>query len=937
MPLDSPLTPDIIMVHSKGMERWISLQLAKHNGICANTLFPFPNAWLDTLIRGVEPNLPEMTVFEPDPMIFGIMGLLPACAHRDGFEDIRRYLSHDEYDIKRYQISLKIAECFDQYLTFRPEMIFAWERGEENHWQAQLWRELSKGCEHLHRAGVRKTFLGKLAGNAIPVELLPQRLSVFGTSYLPLFHLELLAKISKHTEVNLLVMNPCREYWGDIVTDKEIQKIKKHYGGSGFAEQELFLEKGNPLLSSLGAMGRDFFSIISGIEAEVTELFEDQSPEENDILSAIQSDILSLIDRTAENQHDSATIKTHRKNHRQTILIQSCHSPMREIEVLQDHLLLFFEEDPELRPGDIVVMAPDIENYAPFISAVFAGQTDEALKIPFSIADRSSGRTNRLLNGVMAILDLADSRFGATQVMAVLDAVGVKERFGITDGELSVIEKWVRDTYIRWGLDADHRKRMGFPAVKENTWTAGFERLLLGYAMPGDQNRMFSGILPYDIEGSETIILGKFLEFADQLFGIAKELSLKRDLKAWSTLLKDILSRFFSDDEDTGFERQILSSAFERLSVLSEISGFQEEIGLSVVKCFVEHSFRQEGYGGGFIAGGVTFCAMLPLRSIPAKIICLVGMNSDAFPREYHPPGFDLMAAKPGPGDRIRRNDDKYLFLQALVSAGKKLYISYVGQSNRDNSRIPPSVVVSDLMDYISKGFNLDIKEIVTHHRLQPFSDEYFKEDSELFSYSKENFEACRSARDRDFGKVKIKEFISEPLPIPGPEFLTVDIRHLAMFFSNPSKFLLQRRLSLYFDDELPGFENEEPFQLNGLERYQVEQELVKTGFEGQDMEDMYPFHQARGRLPHGTPGKIVFSDIAPKVEQFVKLVAALQGNDGGQMVAVDFKLDGFNLTGVIDNIYPDKLLRGIYAGKNPKYLLEAWIYHLVLSSCPGS
>ena len=936
-PLNSSLSPEIIMVHSRGMERWISLKLAEYNGICANTIFPFPNNWLQTLNGLIDPNNSETAIFEPDFMTFAVMGLLPlCCTQKEGFEDIKRYLANDAYDLKRYQLSQKISETFDQYLTFRPEMILAWERGEGNNWQAQLWREISKGYEHLHRAGLRKAFLDKLAENSIPVERLPQRLSAFGTSYMPLFHLELLVKISDYIDVHLLLMNPCREYWSDIVTEKEIQKIKRRYDGGEFSEGDLFLEKGNPLLSSLGTMGRDFFSTINAIEGHITELFCEPDYEETDTLSAIQSDIFHLSDRTAGNCADSIKTKTGESHYAPTILIQNCHSPMREIEVLHDHLLLFFEEDSGLRPSDIIVMTPDIESYAPFISAVFEGQTDNYHKIPFTIADQSISKTSRLLKGFMSILDLADSRFGTTQVMSVLDATGVKERFEINDRELFFIEKWVRDTRIRWGLNADHRKNMGFPGYNENTWDAGFKRLLLGYAMPGEDNHIFSGILPYDIEGDDRIILGKFVEFTDQLFTVSKDLSRARTLDDWSLLLKDILAGFFYDNEDTSFERQMLLKTFDKLAALLEISGFREKIGLPVIKYFLEHSFGRESHTGGFIAGGVTFCAMLPLRSIPAKIICLVGMNGDAFPRDFHAPGFDLLTANPRPGDRIRRTDDKYLFLQALVSARKKLYISYVGQSNRDNSRMPPSVVVSDLLDYICKGFNIDERDVVTHHRLQPFSSEYFKQEGPLFSYSKENFDACKSAQERDHEQIRLIEFISESLSEPEPEFFNVDIGLLYLFFSNPSKFLLQQRLSIFFDDELPGFENEEPFQLNGLELYQVEQELVKSGFEGKDPEGIYHLQQAMGRLPHGTMGKIVISGIVPKIDRFLQSVAFHEGQNDAEKVDVDLKLNNFILTGQIDKVYPDKLLKLIYAGNNPKYLLAAWIDHLVLSNCLG-
>ena len=931
-PLDFPLATEIIVVHSKGMERWISLALARHNGICANTRYPFPNTWLMSLFRLVEPDLPENAVYDVDFLAFKIMGLLPRLINEEGFEEIQRYLSDDTADIKRYQLSRKIAETFDQYLTFRPDLIFKWEKGEEHHWQAQLFRKISRGSESLHRAALKKRFLEKLDTQTLTADMLPQRVSVFSASYLPLFHLEVLTRISRLIEVNLLVMNPCCEYWSDILTDREIQKVRKNYGDTAVPDEDLFLDRGNPLLSSLGSMGREFISTILNLEGDVIELFDEPDHPPEDILSAVQSDILFLKDRAADPDTDSVTEIPAGHDNGHTIQIHNCHSPMREIEVLHDNLLSLFESDPSLFPGDIIVMTPDIETYAPFITAVFEGQTDETKKIPFSIADRSTGTHLPMVKGFMAILDLADTRFGVSHVMAILDGVGIKEKFCIKETELPLIEKWVRDTQIRWGRDGAHRGELGFSVSKENTWAAGIERMLLGYAMAGHHRRFYAGILPYDnIEGQDALILGRFLEFIHQLFDTAGDLTRKRTLAEWSVLLQDMLNRFFADDEQTALERQLLLTAFDNLATIEDVSGFDETIGLNVIQYILKWYLTADTRGSGFIAGGVTFCAMLPLRSIPAEIVCLIGMNSGNFPRNYHPPGFDLMAKHPRPGDRIRRHDDKYLFLQALVSARKRLYISYVGQSNRDNSRIPPSVVVSDLLDYITKGFHLSERDVVFTHRLQPFSEDYFHPSSRLFSYSVEDFDACKTAYERRFKDKAITDFISEPLSFPAPEFYTIDIGQLARFFANPSKFLLQQRLSIFLDDELPGFEDEEPFKLDGLNQYQMEQELLMARYDGEDDHHSYLVQRALGRLPHGNMGKISFSQMSQAVDQFVNKVLSHEEDKSPVKKEIDLKIEEFTLTGMVDDIYPEKIIRKVFAKFKPKYLIEAWICHLVL------
>ncbi len=927
-PRNHPFAPEIIMVHGKGMERWISMQLAGRNGICANTVFPFPNAWITALGKAVIPEAPENPLFEIRFMTFKIMALLPMCLDQEAFGELRQYLSDGEDDLKLYQLAAKIARTFDQYLTFRPEMTADWENNGEDHWQARLWREISRGAAHMHRAGLQKAMLRALSSSPASRSGLPRRLSVFGTSYLPPFHLELLAEVARHIDVHLFVMNPCREYWSDTMTFGEMRKIRAMTGGT-VPETDLYLEQGNPLLSSLGAMGRAFFSAINDVAGETRELFEVSEDCPTDILGAVQWDILNMKDRTL----DKACGESSTRIDPSGIVIHNCHSPMREIEVLHDQLLSMFEGDSGLVPGDILVMTPDIEAYAPFIRAVLEGQTDEKMRIPFTIADQRSGKDQPLVRGVMALLDLADTRMTTAQVMGILEQTGVKEKFCITERDMALIEQWVQDVNIRWGVDESHRLSLGLPGRKENTWKAGIERMLLGYAMPGLDRHMFSGILPYDlIEGGDSEVLGRFLDFLDRIFDLAGQLKEKKAPADWAVVLKDLLAGFFVDDEKTEWERRVLMKAFEGLAAVYDVSGFEGNINIRVIRAYLGEFLADHAPSGGFMAGGVTFCAMLPLRSIPAGVICLIGMNGDAFPRDYHPPGFDLIAKHPRPGDRTRRQDDKYLFLQAMLSARKKFYISFVGQSNRDNSRIPPSVVVSDLMDYITTGFGIREEDITVLHPLQPFSPAYFGENPRLFSYSSEDFNACRTAHEHEAGKISLSPFFERPLDAPPPEFRTVDIDDLARFFANPAKFLLQRRLSVFLADELPGFEDDEVFDLSGLNRYRVEQDLVGKRYAGADYEENFRIQRAMGRLPHGSVGDVLFSNIHLESRRFIERAGGFEKGYPPEKREIGLDLDEFTLTGMLTPLHGDTLVLSAYVKAGPAYLLSAWVRHLALS-----
>ncbi|MEJ2724966.1 MAG: exodeoxyribonuclease V subunit gamma [Deltaproteobacteria bacterium] len=924
-PPASPFDHEIIIVQSKGMERWLSMQLAAHQGICANCRFPFPNAFVRDIFRKVLKHVPERSVFEPQVMTWRIMKVLPSLMEKQGFEDIRLYLGEARDGMKLFQLCERIADAYDQYVVFRPEMIFRWEKGEDEHWQGSLWRELKEEGGATHRAALARAFFHALTSGSVKEEAFPNRVSVFGISALPRFHMEVLAALSRYVEVNLFLMNPCREYWGDILSSWEMQR---RVGREKKVIQEVHhVERGNSLLASMGALGRDFFDLTSEFNCEEFPVFHE--PGEGSLLCCIQSDILNLRDRSW-----GSTGKKRLSPDDDSIQIHSCHSPMREIEALHDQLLRMFEDIPDLMPKDILVMMPDVETYAPYVQAVFDLPPDDPRHIPFSIADRSVRQESGIVETFLSLVRLQAGRFGASEVLALLESDPIRYKLAFTEGDAERVRRWVRETNIRWGIDGPDRSQMGLPPFPENTWRAGLARLLIGYAMPGEEEKMFGPVLPYDhVEGEDTRILGSFVEFAENLFGHVQHLAEPRTLSGWSEMLTRSLDRFFVPDESTEREIQVLRRCLHDLVTMQESARFDVPVDVSVILNYLVDTLDKQGFGFGFMTGGVTFCAMLPMRSIPFSVICLVGMNSDAYPRQSKPLSFDLIAGAPRRGDRSRRHDDRYLFLEALLSARERLYISHVGQSIMDNSAIPPSVLVSELMDYIEQGFEIPgmpvADHVVARHRLQGFSTAYFKKEEKLFSYSEER---CHVARGLLQPPEEPEPFLSEELSEPEEESRTVDIDDLCRFFSNPARFLLDRRLRIYLEGAtiIPG--DREPFEIRGLDRYVLEQKLLAKLLAGAHVDDFLSLNRASGHLPHGTVGECLFQDIAEGVESFVsKLTPHLEGGPL-EPLEINLAVSEFNLTGRVDGIYSKGLIQYRYARLKSRDLLRAWIYHLVLN-----
>ncbi|HOW99091.1 MAG TPA: exodeoxyribonuclease V subunit gamma, partial [Deltaproteobacteria bacterium] len=814
-PLASPLAPEVIIVQSKGMEHWLSMQLASRHGVCSNCTFPFPHTVMNRLFRQVLDGLPEASAFEPESMAWRVMAVLPGLLDSPGFETLKSYLADDRTGVKLYQLSSCLADLFDTYLVFRPGMILGWQSGRLSMpgparsvetWQCALWRAVSEGRGHEHPAALRERFLASLGPAAVPK--LPGRLSLFGISSLPPFYLEVFHALSRFIPVSFYLLNPCREYWGDIRSRGEMAGMPLLRRET---VQDLHLEEGNGLLASLGAVGRDLFDMLQEYEVCEFDAFEDVEPDT--LLKSVQRDILDLVSPGPE---DGRVVKEGDRS----IQVHSCHSPMREVEVLRDSLLALFDSDPGLRPEDVLVMSPDIELYAPFIQAVFDVPRKDPDFLPFAIVDRSLKTSNSIADVLMAILDMSTSRFEATRVLELLESEPLRRRFGLAEGDITPIERWVRETGIRWGIDASWKRDRGLPDYPGNTWEFGLDRMLLGYAMTSEGGAGFAGVLPYDdIEGDSSLVLGSFLSFLRSLFERVRDFGRARTLHEWSALLEGLLAEFFAVEEEAASQVSGLRALFKGLGDMQDRAGMAQPLGLDVIRAHLKGRIGAVAEGRNFLSGGMTFCAMLPMRSVPFKVVCLLGMNHDAFPRHQRALGFDLIGRQPRRGDCNQRNKDLYLFLEALLSARSVFYASYLGQSMQDNAPIPPSVALSTLLEHVEGAYRDGEGKPVgdrihTRHCLQAFNPRYFTGAGPLFSYSRENADAARALLQP--GRTE-RAFLGDRLADPGDEWRVVDVGTLCSFFRDPAKFLLEHRLKMAIPGRPPFMEDFEPVEVTDL------------------------------------------------------------------------------------------------------------------------
>ncbi|WP_340678983.1 exodeoxyribonuclease V subunit gamma [Paraglaciecola sp.] len=945
----SLFSPDTILVQSPGMSQWLKIQIAENRGIAANLDFPLPSSFIWDLYRQHIDNLPEQSAFTKANMTWKLMSLLPTMLAQAEFSAIAAYLNQAPM-LKLYQLAHKIADIYDQYLVYRPEWILAWENNEAlddtaldnksgpdeslHPWQGVLWRALCEYSQRLgesvyHRANLHQNLLNQLRQQDEHISAKP--LYVFGISAIPQQQLEVLSALAEHREVFIFWFNPSEHYWGDIVDGKTMARanLKQLVQAQGQALEPDYLLSGNPLLASWGKLGRDYQDMLLTFDYQQHDYFVETQA--SSMLEHIQSEVFNLQFRHSFEPLAPAELLTNGDefpkieiaHSDRSIQLHACHSRVRELEVLHDQLLAWFAQNAANQPGDVVVMMPDVASYAPFIEGVF-GAANSQIYIPFGISDRNLSEESPLLSSFVQLMKLAQSRLTLSEVITWLAVPAVMRKFAINEQEYSLLQHWLADAGVRWGWDQKDKTRWGLPEQGQNTWLFGLQRLLAGYAMDGSQlfNYQQSQISPYaDIEGQQAVALGKFYLFAQELLVVMEFCQQRANLADKVHHALDFINRLYEADEQELQDLSQLRSALEQISVHQ--TQCIEPIEQSVFVAELEQQLNEKGVGQRFLAGYVNFCTLMPMRSIPFKLVCLLGMNDADYPRQSVPVGFDLMrfsAAKRG--DRSRRLDDRYLFMEALLSARECLYISYIGVNQKDNGELSPSILVSELLEYCEQGYALNDElmlapkttcqnlrqHLFTQHALQPFAAQYFVGAPRLPSYNEQALQVAITQQQplvpHKFDQHELPALFDiqqQQLLLDGvPVELAMD--DLIVFFMNPAKaFFLQRWQCRFagLGDELM---DEEPFAFGGLDKYQLNDRLISQFValhnDGQALDEsaqeqlLVHYKQqlrAEGKLPVGYSGDVALQGVATQSQALAEVVS--QQCAGHKAVLVNIEL----------------------------------------------
>ena len=835
MPLEDVFESETIVIQSQGMRRYINRYLAQKNGIAANIDFSLPARLMWQLMQQNLDNLSKLSPFATDVLHWRLMQLFEDAPFREQPNAAATYLH--QYMVSRpeayFDLAFILADIFDQYLIYRSDWIQHWQNGEllnlgsDEAWQADLWQQLT--AQESHHGEHRLQMWQRLQA-ALPTANLPKRIWVFGITSMAPMYLELFRTLSQYTDVHIFAMNPSSAYWGNII---EPATLLRQYGH--MSEAELAEHNGHPLLASLGKQGRDFFDALT---SDIAYDYQGEYFAHNHagtLLARLQNDLLDLHYPQNTDKDDKTSGLNHPELHDGSVIINSAHSPLRELQILKDQIIASLAANPSWQLQDIAVLMPKVDAYLPFLEAVFGKDCPDGQPLAYSVADVKLSRQQPLLQAIHQFLSLMGSRFELLDVLPLLDAPSIQQRYGWDSDMVAVLHTTIRDLNIRWGIDGDMRREFG-GTDDTFTWQQGLERVVMGWMLPqNSQHHAWQNAVPYASEPTHWPLLAQLWQFIHSLQQYHSAWQQAADVNTWVARLQAAVTDLFAPLDTDLFALQQWQQNLSEWLAQTELAQYQGQLEYALVKRHVGAFLEQESQAG-FLRGGITVCSMVPMRGLPFKMLCLLGMNDGEFPRDSKAPSFDLIYQdalhhRARKGDRSRRDDDRYLFLECLLNAREQLYISYIGKSIRNDDTLAASTVVYEFIDTVAAMVGASSKDLlegiktdayskpawVKTHPLQAFSNKYFSSENAaqpLFSY-RHDLASALSAPPKRVGAFIDGDYLNA---LAHERQKRVDVR-LSMhewlqFWKNPTRVWLRQQLGwtpTYGDAPWP---EQEPFTL---------------------------------------------------------------------------------------------------------------------------
>ncbi len=931
-PLQGLLEQETVMTLNPGMARWLRFEIARSLGVSFGWEFPFPGNLFKSIFAGFEPSHADTGVFDENSARWELFEILDDLEDRSEFALLNRYC--EPSSARRLQLASRLAWLYDQYLLYRPESITDWESGRDsNDWQAEIWRRLSERCfpttqrpQHIARIWqqLRASHPDHIKPNTANW---PSRISVFGVSSLPPLHLDILDVVARFRPVHIYLLQPSEMYWADLKSTKQIarasqrQSLTDHI--SDLSIEDANYDLGNPLLPSLGRQGQAFLDLA----LDKDPIHDDSGfsePDPSTQLGCLQSDLFLL-----ENRSSDEVPQYPFPSYDSTIQIHRSAGARREVESLWDYLVDYFSNHPQGQASDVLVMAPDIQEYVGHIESVFSTQESNNAAIPYSIADQSGPQESVFISGAIEYLELSSKRVTALEIIELLRHPITLEAFRFSESDFERIEYWIRETGVVWGWDASHRSAFNAFPTNRNTWSEFRTRLSAGIAFRDSDLLTPGNHSPFtEIEGESAELAGRFLEFLDFLQEIKKDADRTETIGYWNQRLSLVIDRLKPADEmELNRFQASIESLQEALPEQSRVFAY----GREALSCAIK-ALESAAPISGYLSGRVTFCSLKPMRSIPAKVICLIGMDNDTFPRKSIRAPFDLLARETRRGDRNTRDEDKQFFLETLLAARDRLFISYKGLAPVSDISREPSIVVSELLDYLEKaepGIPEDSR-IVTHKR-QSYDPEYFR-GKLLYTYSSQRATNCQTYLGRTFSKESEAPAIEFQLaPIEGNNS-SIPIESFIRFFKDPQKYFVTKVLGARFPATVDTPLERDSLIQNPLDRFKLQNRFADAIQNNQSIESIDRALVASLKLlPPGFMERLSYENLREQALSIERMREQLKNTVQPEILSIDLSLSTHRLAG--------QQLRGVsqdqqfflHPGKwKARSRIEFWVRHLL-------
>ena len=971
VPLADPFATEVVCVPTPGVERWIAQRLAHRlgvgtgdDGVCAGVDFPSPARFVaESLGRpgSEDPWAPSRTVWSllavletavAEPWAAVLADHLgPTSDPGTEGEDTRRS--------RRWSTARRLAGLFARYAADRPAMLEGWAAGRDlgpdlqllpadRVWQPELWRRLRDQIGEPDPVTRLRRDLGRLRGgtdpSTDPVAGLPERLSVFGATRLDPRHLDVLLALAAGRDVHLWLPHPSPAAWGQVARVARPEGPLLPYRAADPTTRAVR----HPLLAYLGRDLRELqVRLTAGAAAAGTTLVDEhhpaQDPAATTLLGRLQADV--ALDRAPSDDHllsaDDRSVQVH-----------ACAGPHRQVEVLREVLLGLLADDETLQPRDVVVMCPDVEAYAPLVAATFGLDTEEdgagraehpGHRLRVRLADRSLRQLNPVLATVGRLLDLADARVTLSALLDLAAAAPVATRFRLGEDDLERLHELLPQTGVRWGLDAAHRERFGMAGFAQNTWAAGLDRLLLGVAMDESDARFIGTVLPLDDVASDDVALvGRLAELVGRVRGLSDACATPKTLPDWLALCREVVEEL---TDVRPADRWQHAHAYGELARLEERAGdaaLASTLSLTEVRALLADAFRGRAGRANFRTGTLTVASLLPMRAVPHRVVCLLGMDDGAFPRRVTPDGDDLTATAPRVGDPDPRGEDRQLFLDAVCAASETLVVLHSAVDPRNGTDLRAAVPVEALLETLDATARTPdgrpVREHLTvHHALQPFGPSNFAVHAvgtatgvvEPFSFDRA---ALRGARARRGPALPAPAPYAGVLLDPLPADRAVELTELYRFFQHPVRALLRARAGLSDGGRDEAEDEQIPVELDGLQRWAVGDRMLHAHLRGADLDVLAAAEWRRGSVPPRELGARVVGDLRVEVGT-VASAAAPWADVPAERLDVVLDLERVRLTGSVDGVRGGTVVRVLFSRPSARHRLQAWVELLALSA----